>query len=249
MTTAIAVYRQGATGVGLHCVEPVAMPTLTPALWPHKDVLSDIATTADNMTARDDIPAPAELAAVQKILQAKPTAPCSTTRPATTATRSSAPPSSTILAVVVAGYMPTGRRPGTTNALTMSLAMGPGVPAQVLLIPLFVGVSKVNLGNDLDGLVLIHADLALPFTVHLLTVFFTGIPHVLEEATAIDGSRRRAHLRLDRAARHPRRAHHRLPHRHRPARRPASPGSAPGSSSARPSASANGPDPPYQSRH
>ncbi|MFF7994610.1 hypothetical protein ACFZDG_33130 [Kitasatospora xanthocidica] len=88
---------------------------------------------------------------------------------------------STILAVVVAASMPPGRRTGTTNALAMSFAMGLGVPVQVLLIP-------------------------LPFTVHLLTVFFTRIPHVLEEAAAIDGSRRRAHLRLDRAARHPRRA-------------------------------------------
>ncbi|MGW4244675.1 ABC transporter substrate-binding protein [Nocardia sp. NPDC004722] len=43
------------------------------AFFLQKSVLSGISTTADNITPRDDIPAPVELASVQKVLQDNPT--------------------------------------------------------------------------------------------------------------------------------------------------------------------------------
>ena len=98
---------------------------------------------------------------------------------------------SAALVVVVAApcaYVLARRRTRTTSALTMMFVLGLGVPGQVLVIPLFVGLSKVNLTDSLYGLILVYVGLALPFTVYLLTGFFAGVPVVLEEAAVLDGA-------------------------------------------------------------
>ncbi|WP_327091498.1 carbohydrate ABC transporter permease [Nonomuraea sp. NBC_01738] len=98
---------------------------------------------------------------------------------------------SSVLAVALAApaaYMLARRRNRTSSAITMSFAMGLGVPGQVLLIPLFVGMAAVGLVDTFLGLTLVYVGLAMPFTVYLLTGFFAGIPMVLEEAAAIDGA-------------------------------------------------------------
>ncbi|MFC5186050.1 carbohydrate ABC transporter permease [Actinomadura harenae] len=96
-----------------------------------------------------------------------------------------------VLAIVLAApcaYALSRRRNRTSSALTMVFAMGLGVPGQALVVPLFVGLSKVQLTNSYTGLILVYTGLALPFTVFLLTGFFAGVPRVLEEAAAIDGA-------------------------------------------------------------
>ncbi|MGW4244673.1 carbohydrate ABC transporter permease [Nocardia sp. NPDC004722] len=98
---------------------------------------------------------------------------------------------SSVLAVALAApaaYMLSRRRTRTTSALTMTFVMGLGVPGQVILIPLFVSLSKVHMANSLNGLVLVYTGLALPFTVFLLTGFFSSFPRSLEEAAALDGA-------------------------------------------------------------
>ena len=98
---------------------------------------------------------------------------------------------SSVLAVVLAApcsYALARRRSRTSNALTMAFAMGLGVPGQVLVIPMFIGLAKVNLTDSYTGLILAYVGLAMPFTVYLLTGFFAGIPGVLEEAAVIDGA-------------------------------------------------------------
>ncbi|GAA0913967.1 carbohydrate ABC transporter permease [Nonomuraea longicatena] len=87
-----------------------------------------------------------------------------------------------------AAYMLARRRTRTSSAITMTFAMGLGVPGQVLLIPLFVGMAGVGLVDTYLGLTLIYVGLAMPFTVFLLTGFFAGVPVALEEAAAIDGA-------------------------------------------------------------
>lgn len=72
--------------------------------------------------------------------------------------------------------------------LTLFFAVGIGIPAQSILIPLFLGLSKVGLSNSLIGLTLVYVGIALPFAVFLLTAFFAALPSDLEEAAAIDGA-------------------------------------------------------------
>ena len=98
---------------------------------------------------------------------------------------------SSVLAIVLAApcaYALARRRSRTSSALTMTFAMGLGVPGQVLVVPLFVGLAKVNLTDSLTGLILVYVGLAMPFTVYLLTGFFAGVPAVLEEAAVLDGA-------------------------------------------------------------
>ncbi|MCC9306029.1 carbohydrate ABC transporter permease [Kitasatospora sp. RB6PN24] len=98
---------------------------------------------------------------------------------------------SSLVAVVLAApcaYALARRRSRTSSALTMTFAMGLGVPGQVLVVPLFVGLAKLDLTDSDLGLALVYVGLAMPFTVFLLTGFFSGIPAVLEEAAVLDGA-------------------------------------------------------------
>jgi N-acetylglucosamine transport system permease protein len=66
--------------------------------------------------------------------------------------------------------------------------LGLGIPAQVILIPLFVMLNAVYLTDSLVGLNAIYVAVSLPFAVFLLTAFFRTIPGELEEAAALDGA-------------------------------------------------------------
>ncbi|MDN6178949.1 MAG: carbohydrate ABC transporter permease [Micrococcaceae bacterium] len=75
-----------------------------------------------------------------------------------------------------------------TNALSLYFILGLGIPAQVILIPLFVMLNKVYLTDSLLGLNLVYIGISMPFTVFLLTAFFRSLPIEMEEAAALDGS-------------------------------------------------------------
>lgn len=71
------------------------------------------------------------------------------------------------------------------------------LPATVVLTPLFIVFSNMNILNSYWGPVLATATLGVPFSVLLLRTFFIGIPKELEEAASIDGcSRLRAFLQV-----------------------------------------------------
>lgn len=74
-----------------------------------------------------------------------------------------------------------------TSGITLYFVLGLGVPAQVILIPLFVMLAKVNLINSLGGLIVVYVGFGMPFTVFLLTAFFRSLPSELEEAASLDG--------------------------------------------------------------
>lgn len=75
-----------------------------------------------------------------------------------------------------------------TNSVTMYFVLGLGIPAQIIIIPLFVMLSNVGLTNSLIGLVIVYIGVGMPFTVFLLTAFFRSLPSELEEAAALDGA-------------------------------------------------------------
>lgn len=74
-----------------------------------------------------------------------------------------------------------------SGRLTLLFALGIGVPPQVIVLPLFVLVQRMNLVDSLTGLFLLYVVFSLPFTVFLLTGFFRSLPGELEEAAALDG--------------------------------------------------------------
>jgi N,N'-diacetylchitobiose transport system permease protein len=62
------------------------------------------------------------------------------------------------------------------------------IPANALVIPLFLDYRSLNLLDSLIGLIILYAGLALPISIWLLRNFVATVPRELEEAAALDGA-------------------------------------------------------------
>lgn len=62
------------------------------------------------------------------------------------------------------------------------------VPPVVMLIPLFLLLSRVGMTSTYWGAIAVYAGLITPFSVYLLTNFFKTIPYELVESALIDGA-------------------------------------------------------------
>ena len=71
--------------------------------------------------------------------------------------------------------------------LTYYFLAGMGLPFQLILVPLYVLLSRMHLADTLPGLSLVYIGVSIPFTILLLTSFFRTLPTELEDAAAIDG--------------------------------------------------------------
>jgi multiple sugar transport system permease protein len=61
------------------------------------------------------------------------------------------------------------------------------LPSSLILTPIFISFSKVNLINNYLGVILTDATITIPFSVIILRTYFKDIPKELEEAAIIDG--------------------------------------------------------------
>jgi len=75
-----------------------------------------------------------------------------------------------------------GRRPGMIVLLITQM-----FPAPMLLLPTYVILSRMGLKDQLVGLLIPYAALAVPFCVWLLKGYFDTIPKSLEESAYVDG--------------------------------------------------------------
>lgn len=64
------------------------------------------------------------------------------------------------------------------------------LPSEGLLIPLYMMVKRVGLGDQLLGLIITQVALTLPFGIWMLRTFVAAVPRSLEEAAWIDGASR-----------------------------------------------------------
>jgi raffinose/stachyose/melibiose transport system permease protein/N-acetylglucosamine transport system permease protein len=64
---------------------------------------------------------------------------------------------------------------------------GMGIPAQLLLIPLYKQILNIHLNNTLVGLCLVYIALSIPFTSFLLSGFLRSLPSELEDSAMVDG--------------------------------------------------------------
>jgi N,N'-diacetylchitobiose transport system permease protein len=62
------------------------------------------------------------------------------------------------------------------------------IPAQALIIALFLDFKRLNLLENLLGLIIVYSAQALPVSIWMLRNFVATIPRELEEAAAIDGA-------------------------------------------------------------
>lgn len=74
------------------------------------------------------------------------------------------------------------------SVVTYYFIAGMGLPFQLILVPLFVLLARLQLVNTLQGLIITYVGVSIPFTILLLTSFFRTLPTELEDAGAIDGA-------------------------------------------------------------
>lgn len=93
-----------------------------------------------------------------------------------------------LLLAVAAGYaMAKLDVPGLRwiNASFVSVML---IPSQVLIIPIYLMLSRLRLVGDLPGLVLVYLATGLPFAVFFLSLTFRAIPDDVLEAARLDGA-------------------------------------------------------------
>jgi multiple sugar transport system permease protein len=63
-------------------------------------------------------------------------------------------------------------------------------PAIILIAPIYIVLSALNLTDTYQGIILSHSALTIPFSTWLLVGYFKGIPLELDEAAMLDGCSR-----------------------------------------------------------
>ncbi|MER5897053.1 carbohydrate ABC transporter permease [Streptomyces sp. NPDC001876] len=76
----------------------------------------------------------------------------------------------------------------SAGAATSLFAIGLGIPAHAVFLPLYQVMAPLGLVNNLWGLWLLYTATSMPFAVFFLTGFFRSLPAELEEAAALDGA-------------------------------------------------------------
>ncbi|GIH98664.1 sugar ABC transporter permease [Planobispora takensis] len=94
-----------------------------------------------------------------------------------------------VFALLAATAIARFRFRGRTSFLILLLIVQM-IPAEALLIPLFLNVKRLGLYDSLLGLIVINVGLTLPFGVWMLRTFVAAVPKSLEEAAWIDGASR-----------------------------------------------------------
>jgi len=101
-------------------------------------------------------------------------------------------PIATILVLVVAtpcAYALTRIKFRFREALANFIILGMGVPIQLIIIPLYLLMSKLSLTNSYIGLIIAYITGSISFTIFLLYGYIKNLPIELEEAALVDGSK------------------------------------------------------------
>lgn len=97
----------------------------------------------------------------------------------------------TVIAVVLsigAGYAFSrfeffGRNVGMTMLLVTQM-----FPAPMMLLPLYIMLTKAGLSNNILGLAIVYVSTAIPFNIWMMKGYFDTIPKSLEESAYVDGA-------------------------------------------------------------
>jgi arabinogalactan oligomer/maltooligosaccharide transport system permease protein len=106
-------------------------------------------------------------------------------------------------AIITAGTAVVGVTLAATSAYAFSRWKFPGragflvfllatqmIPAPMMIVPIFILATKLNLTETYRGLVIAYSVTSVPFSIWILKGYYDTIPFDLEEAALIDGSSR-----------------------------------------------------------
>ncbi|MFI8633027.1 carbohydrate ABC transporter permease [Microbacterium sp. NPDC077663] len=71
------------------------------------------------------------------------------------------------------------------NATFVSVML---IPSQVLIIPIYLLLSRIGMVGSLQGLILVYVATGLPFAVFFMTAAFSGVDQNVLEAATVDGA-------------------------------------------------------------
>jgi multiple sugar transport system permease protein len=91
-----------------------------------------------------------------------------------------------IFAAMAAYGMVRGRYRGR-NAMSHATLIAYVFPTILLVIPLFVVISKLDLANSYTGLIIVYVAFNFPFCTWLMISYFRTLPLEIEEAGKVDG--------------------------------------------------------------
>ncbi|MBI5495672.1 MAG: sugar ABC transporter permease [Deltaproteobacteria bacterium] len=95
-----------------------------------------------------------------------------------------------LLVSVLAAYaMSRFRFPGRQLSMS-SMFLTQMFPGTLMMVPLYAILDRLNLLDQLAGLVVVYATTSVPFSVWLLKGYFDTLPKDLEEAALMDGASR-----------------------------------------------------------
>lgn len=94
----------------------------------------------------------------------------------------------TVVIAAPAAYVLSRFRLVSAGPFTMYFAIGIGIPAQLIILPLYAIMNQMGMVNSLTGLWVLYVATSLPFAVFFLTGFFGSLPGELEEAAMLDGA-------------------------------------------------------------
>jgi ABC-type glycerol-3-phosphate transport system permease component len=92
-----------------------------------------------------------------------------------------------VISVLAAYAFARMRFPGR-NVLLLIITGLMVIPPVVMIVPIFLMLSRFNLTSTYQGAIIVYAGLLAPFSVYLLTNFFRTIPHEILEAGLMDGA-------------------------------------------------------------
>jgi raffinose/stachyose/melibiose transport system permease protein len=75
-----------------------------------------------------------------------------------------------------------------SDFVMLTFLAGIMIPMQMVLLPLFTIYNRLNLLNNLWGLILTYAASGLPLTVFLMTGYFKALPREVLESAVVDGA-------------------------------------------------------------
>ncbi len=78
-----------------------------------------------------------------------------------------------------------GKRPGLVFLLATQM-----IPGMMLMVPIYILATHLNLVNTWRGLVLAYSVQAVPFSIWILKGYYDTIPYELEQAAMVDGCSR-----------------------------------------------------------
>ena len=92
-----------------------------------------------------------------------------------------------LLVSAMAAYILTRFHFKGAKFLLTCLILGMGVPLQLMVIPLYKEMALFKLVDTYIGLVIVYSTVCIPFTVFVLTGFFSSIPSDIIEAADVEG--------------------------------------------------------------